>query len=239
VTSRQQNASVHDSQQFDGLLNQANTSSDVYAEHARFAQPDSSARERQSSPSQEQEHPPPYDAGAVGCRIKDESARSAQTGAWAYSFTPNQERKMTVERSGDRPDEKRALFEVPKIGRCRCLPTFSSGVAAGGLNVIRPGNQWFHPRAIMDAVRALSNICRSLGRRVAGLCTEARAEQKWLGVIGHNSAADRLMLPLSHCSGCPVEESRWLEPSCFVFSPFRLNHFVRKKSQSNLGGRNG
>src|SRR5215471_14124170 len=37
------------------------------------------------------QHPPPCDAGAVGCRIKDESARSAQTGAWAHSFTTNQE----------------------------------------------------------------------------------------------------------------------------------------------------
>jgi IS5 family transposase len=54
--------SVHDSQKFDGLLNQANTSSNVYADQrvsfggdrgeaqpARIAQPDSSSREPQSS----------------------------------------------------------------------------------------------------------------------------------------------------------------------------------------------
>ena len=122
MTSRQQNASVHDSQQFDGLLNQANTSSDVYAEHARFAQPDSSARERQSSPSQEQEHPPPYDAGAVGCRIKDESARSAQTGAWAHAFTTNQGRKMTVapqRRSTRRKMRHCSRCPIDDLGLCR------------------------------------------------------------------------------------------------------------------------
>jgi hypothetical protein len=54
-------ASVHDSQKFDGLLNQANTSADVYADSVslggdrgeaqlvRLAQPDSSSREPQSS----------------------------------------------------------------------------------------------------------------------------------------------------------------------------------------------
>jgi hypothetical protein len=79
-------ASVHDSQKFDGLLNEANTSADVYAEQrvslggdrgeaqlARLVQPDSSAREPQSSAiagAGEREPPEEQSSGPHRARVR-------------------------------------------------------------------------------------------------------------------------------------------------------------------------
>src|SRR5262249_59843436 len=71
------------------------------------------------------QRPPPCDAGGVGCRIKDESARSGQTGAWAHSFTTNQERKMTVA-----PQRRSTRRKMRHCSRCPQSDSHKSTEAA-------------------------------------------------------------------------------------------------------------